>query len=498
MTWSYKHLALLIFLCLALFPRILDLGAFLSPDEPRWLQNTLGFKQGLLEGNFKQLYQQPHPGITTMWLAASTIDSDSWAVRRLPQAIALSVLILGATLIAIRLWGFATGYVVGLLLALNPHFIAHSRVLAMDALLALFLFLSVICLIAWSHERDYKRWIYLAGSAAALAVLSKLSGLVLLVFAVPFVIAHGFWGTSSWKEVVKDGLRFSVAFVVTMIIVFPTLLTNPLFVFQQSRDFFGTEFYTNSIHALGAWWYPQAVALWSTPLHLLGILALPFLFFTGSRRNRWDTLAFIVFGTLFFLAMEYSIKKGDRYLLPFFLILDAVAALSLVHFFSRMRRWSHPLASIMQGIASVLIGGACLWQIYAVATLHPHYLAYRNPFFRSLAVGRTMGWGEGLDLAAEYLNAKPQSDTMLVIAYYEGPFAYRFQGKVTSAERLAQESAQEIGGDYVVLYRTMEGRAPDRWETKVLQQFADQKPEKVIILNGEQYAWIYSVKSLTP
>jgi hypothetical protein len=107
-----------------------------------------------------------------------------------------------------------------------------------------------------------------------------------------------------------------------------------------------------------------------------------------------------------------------------------------------------------------------------------------------------MGWGEGLDVAAAYLNQKPNADKLLVAAYYEGEFAYKFHGQVTSAERLGSESLASVHPDYVVLYRTMQGRAPERWETKVLAQFQAYTPEHVIYLNGEPYAWIYKTSPL--
>lgn len=105
-----------------------------------------------------------------------------------------------------------------------------------------------------------------------------------------------------------------------------------------------------------------------------------------------------------------------------------------------------------------------------------------------------MGWGEGLDLAAEYLNQKPNPEEMLVLSYWEGQLGYKFKGEVTGVERLAKETVGEVGADYVVLYRAMQGRAPERWETKVLAQFADKIPEHIISLNGEEYVWIYDVK----
>jgi len=40
----------------------------------------------------------------------------------------------------------------------------------------------------------------------------------------------------------------------------------------------------------------------------------------------------------------------------------------------------------------------------------------------------------------------------------------------------------------------MYGRSDDSWETDVLQQFTNKKPEKIIELNGIPYIWIYRLK----
>lgn len=192
-----------------------------------------------------------------------------------------------------------------------------------------------------------------------------------------------------------------------------------------------------------------------------------------------------LFCIIFFLEIQYSIKKGDRYMLPVFLAFDVISALVLVSLFKKY---------IKVVIALCVIGIS--WQAYEIVRLHPHELAYRNPLFVSIAKGRTMGWGEGLDVAAAYLNEKPNAEDLLVAAYYESSFAYHFKGKFTSAERLGKESAQEIGADYVVLYRTMEGRAQERWETKVLAEYKNKIPEKIISLNNEEYVWIYKIDKI--
>ncbi len=484
---SWATLGLLLVALAVLLPRVTDLGVFLSPDEPRWYENTVGFREGVLTGNLRKLYQQPHPGITTMWLSWPTIESSSWVVRKLPHAIGVSILVVLGTWLAARLWGMGIGVAVGLLLAINPIAIAHARVLAMDALLAGFLLASVLALLVWRAE-GRMHWLVLSGALGALAVLSKLAGAVIVPFAVLVIVAIGLGRKMPAQQLLRSLAWWIGAAVVTLVVVFPTVLLYPSMVFAELRTFFLTEHYQGAVHALGPRWYAEALLLWTTPLHLFALLGIPFLFRSSSER-RTDVGMLAAFAAVFFVAMQVSVKKGDRYLLPDFLFLDVLAVLLLAALLTAFaQRWSLRRATLA-GIAALVV-----WQVITLAQLHPYALAYRNPFFRKIALHRPMGWGEGLDLAAEYLNAKPKSGNLLVASYYEGPFDYRFVGNVTSAERLAKETPEEVGADYVVLYRTMVGRAPDRWETNVLQKFSDKQPEKVISINGEEYVWIYRTK----
>lgn len=490
-TWT--TLALACVGLVALVPRTLDLGVFLSPDEPRWHANTVSFREGLETGDLKKLYQQPHPGITTMWLSWPTAHDPSWAHRKLPHAVGVTALTVLAAWLAMRRWGVLSGFCAGLLLALNPHFVAHSRILAMDALLSGFLLTSVLALLLWRAERR-RGWLFLSGVLGGLAVLSKLAGVVL----VPFVLLILVWDGARSRDLrsaVKQSGLWLVGSAAIILLLFPTIVAAPTLVWHELRTFFLTDHYRGAVHALGPRWYAEALLLWTTPLQFFTLLGIPFLR-RLPRDRRVDVGILSAFAALFLLAMQVSVKKGDRYLLPDFVFFDVLAVLLLGALLSGIGalRLSRGTRSALWVIVGVALLGAFAWQVGEVARLHPYPLAYRNPWFRPLALHRPMGWGEGLDLAAEYLNAKPNSERLLVASYYEGPFDYRFNGEVTSAERLAQETPERVGADYVVLYRTMVGRAPDRWETKVLAQFRDKTPEKVISLNGEEYAWIYQVK----
>lgn len=518
----------------AVLPRVLDLGAFLSPDEERWRLNTVGFADGLRTGDLRALYQQPHPGITNMWLTWATIDKPTWAERKFPLAVGIAFLIVAATALALRLWGWWMGAAVGFALALHPYFIGHSRILAMDALLSIFLVLALLALLLWLEERQgggsptgkpavtfgipgeasrglpvgrnpapgTRRllgsiWfpgagrIALSGVFGGLAILSKLAGAVI----VPFVVGVLGWlllqKSLSLQAAARALAAWLLGAVAAVVIFFPTVAVHPAVVLRGAREFISQEHFQHPAHALGPRWYPEALLIFTTPLQFLalaGLVGLP----RASARTRRHLAVLAGFAALFFLAMQFSTKKGDRYLLPDYMLFDVIAVLLLAALLGAAARW--PRGVLIRRLVVVLIAAAAAWQIWNVVALHPYALAYRNPFFRSVALHRPMGWGEGLDLAAEYLNAKPGSEQMLVASYYEGPFEYRFHGNVTSVERLARESLEDVNPDYVVLYRTMVGRGPTRWETKVLEQFKGRAPEKVISLNGEEHVWIYRTK----
>ena len=146
---------LVLILLLSLFlPRVLNLSAFQTADEKRWVSNTVGFITNLAHGDLSHLMQQPHPGITTQWLGSATVFSSSWAIRKLPLVLAQSLLVLLIGYSLLRLLDQRTAYISTLLLALNPLLIAHTRIYAMDSLLSLFLLLSILLLFLWSKTNS--------------------------------------------------------------------------------------------------------------------------------------------------------------------------------------------------------------------------------------------------------------------------------------------------------------------------------------------------------
>ena len=86
------------------------------------------------------------------------------------------------------------------------------------------------------------------------------------------------------------------------------------------------------------------------------------------------------------------------------------------------------------GIATLMavLGVAIAIQTIVALQTYPYYLSYFNPLMggsqRAPQV-LMIGWGEGLDRAARYLNDKPDADQLYVMSwYFPGCFSYFFKG----------------------------------------------------------------------
>jgi hypothetical protein len=97
-----------------------------------------------------------------------------------------------------------------------------------------------------------------------------------------------------------------------------------------------------------------------------------------------------------------------------------------------------------------------------------------------------------LELAAEYLNQKPDAEDIRVAAWYQSTFAPFFKGKAIS---YSQEKGKAMAGDYVVFYiNQLQRRFPD---DELFRYFETRyQPEKIIPLKGVNYAVIYPGPSI--
>ncbi len=107
-----------------------------------------------------------------------------------------------------------------------------------------------------------------------------------------------------------------------------------------------------------------------------------------------------------------------------------------------------------------------------------------------------VGWGEGLDEAARYLNQKPQAGQLQVMTLYStGCFSYYFRGHDRSFSYEQDSSGEEWqtfnASDYALVYISQRQRD---LSAPILQRLTGFTPEKTIWLDGIEYVRIYKLR----
>lgn len=488
---------------LALIPRAASLSAFVTADEAKWVNRAVNFLQALLNFNFAYTFQAGHPGVTTMWMGALGLMAEylrrgaqtgladflgSVPTRRLelkllpmvrfPIALLTALCVIGIYLLSKELFGKRAALIGGVILALDPLYLAHSRLIHLDAIVSSFMSISVLSMAAYIRS-GRTRHIIISGVSAGLAILTKATG----AFLVPFIalaihLARRKGIRLGWGDLAKWG----VMCILTIFLLWPALWVD----LKEASGKVVREMLTHAtltqerkwmIPYPGPLFYPLDWLFRVTPPALIGITMAVVLARRAKERNTVSMLSIYIF--LFTAFLTASFKKGGRYLLPIYPIVDVIAGFGL---YELTQRFKGKVGSLT--IISVLIIQAALSLSH-----HPYYLTYFNPLVGGGHLAPNVikvGWGEGLELAAHYLNAKDDAADLKVVSWYNSVFASFFKGKTIG---LIHSPAPALEGDYVVFYvNQVQRNLPD---PELVRSFRDTEPEYVVRLKGIDYAWVY-------
>lgn len=532
---------------LALGARWLGRDADVHVDEEGWIWRSAGFAYGLNHGLLGRTYQHGHPGVLTMELAilgqglseaerfaslASTASQvsaapgyfDSLVRARRAFALATAALVVALALVAWRLFGPAPALVGGLLLAVDPFYLANSQLVHLDAVLSGCLVLAALCAIVRWGSAGGRRWVVAGGVLSGLALLQKPPALYLAVF-VPLLAAN--LGVRRRPSLLTADLTlWGAASLLTFVLLWPSMWVDPVGSMGQVVDFAGGKsqasgegnfFLGETVEDPGPLFYLVAGGLRLSPATTLGLLALVLVAWRGRggvSRRRWRCIvALAAYALGFALLITLLPKKFDRYLLPAFPALDLLAGFGLwlgwralarpaFHWARKAGQAYSPLSQrstpplLERNSRSVFSSNSPLSLLFAflvvvlaiwpVAAIYPHYLTYYNPLLGGGSVAARailVGGGEGLNEAARWLNSRPQAETLLVATHSADALQATFIGKAVELRSRVPESA-----DYVVLYsyQTRIRRSPS-----LLAEYARRQPVHSVRLNGIDYASIY-------
>ena len=544
-------LALVLLLGVILAVRVPGLDRFVTPDEAIWVGRSASFYYALTHLTYEDTYQHSHPGVTATWagtlafrwrypdLSKDTTwrklinwrnvepfleDHDQDPVQILATArlfmVLGTVIALGlAFLCAWKLLGLWPAFLGFLLIAFDPFHIGLTRLLHLDGLLASLLLLASLSFICFLLRGRNILFLFLAIVASGLALLTKTPSLVLVPFFGILFLDEvlRLWrgdkrlGFSSIWRTAWPYLVWGIGCTAIFVALWPAMWVDPLGTLQKMFDVmfsYAVEGHANALFFNGqaidgdpGWmFYPMSYLWRTTPAVLIGLALCLLAFFKRwppmeDKITRRVAIYLALFAVLFAVQMSLGAKKFDRYLIPSFLPLDLLAGVG----WACLGTWIWQRTS-SKAVRTAVLAGLFLVigsQAFLALREYPYYIDYYNPLMGGSAQApkvMMIGWGEGLDQAARYLNEKPGANEFQVMSYYpDGSFSYFFDGKTQALPEVwgGDGSNQFSGIDYVVLYA-------HQWQRQIpnpqlLAYFDQLTPEYVVKIDGLDYAKVYNL-----
>jgi hypothetical protein len=227
------------------------------------------------------------------------------------------------------------------------------------------------------------------------------------------------------------------------------------------------------------------MAIKTTAVSLLGfVLGLTASFDRKLSRHQrlalWLGAAFVV---CFAFQMTLAEKKFARYALPALQFVALVAGVGWTWILGRTTRRRPYLA---------FLGALCLIALQFAVSIprHPYYGTHYNymlggpKFVLEHGIVDGQEKGEGLEIAAAYLNDLPLSKLLVVGAQSFGGFYFYFDGK---AVPLTDDHV-----DYLLFARSQVLRqvyAEEWWST--WEAYRQRAPKLVVAFDGVPYVWVY-------
>ncbi len=506
----WREMGILLFLFLsAWIPRILALNAFVTVDERKWLNRSANFYVALTNLDWASTFQKEHPGVTVQWLGllgllsrfpgypqwAGTAITDDVLEQRLWESGPLTplelltagrwwvTLVIALAIAAMyrplkRLFGPVPAAAAVLFVAWSPYYVALSRQLHPDGLLASLSVLALVLWLVWLYDGRQYRDLLGSGIVFGLALLTKttaafvgITGGLLVLFEL---VQSRHASSRNRLGLVGSALLWIVVAAMTFVLLWPAMWVNPLTVllrisvqmqqYQAEAHSLPTFFLGRVFHDDPGWLFYPFVILWRmSPVTMIGLPLTLWVVWTehaplNDTMSRHAAAGLLLFALLTVAGMGTGAKKIDRYVLPACLSLDMLAALGWVGFvrvlFARPSEDGRRTWVTAAALSTVIL----LHGLFTVRH-YPYYLTYFNPFLGGTDRAPNVimvGWGEGLDQVGAWLTDRiqPGNDTELlsVVSWYDdGPLSYFLPGDVRHTDFIDSDNFW-FDADYAVLY----------------------------------------------
>ncbi|MBE9507048.1 MAG: glycosyltransferase family 39 protein, partial [Chloroflexi bacterium] len=375
------------------FPVVLFIIAFLPRaiqpvSRPLvWYLRSAHFIEAVLAGDWANTVYSEHPGVALMWPAgvglkiywalagitpaAHTVPPDFEAIHFFgpvpvaeiaaaltPLALLIALSIVGVYFLLRRLFDEATAAVAAVLLALSPYYLAQSKILHLDALLATLMLLSALTSLLYRREH-HTRHLLLSGALGGLALLAKTPALFLLPFTALVLLVDALRAPQSatctepgqsirnLQSAICNLLLWLLIAALVYVALWPVMWVDPgeglaavkwgLTRHATTAHDTPTFFLGQMLHQdPGPLFYGVTLLFRTSEVELTFLIAAAILGAAHLLRQRrlsqagLDYLLLLAYAAFFLVGMCLGAKKMGRYVLPTLLALDVLAGAGLV------------------------------------------------------------------------------------------------------------------------------------------------------------------------
>jgi hypothetical protein len=505
----------LIFFVTSVLVKLPYLGTFLTIDERRWINGAGQFLLALRSGDLAQTYWHFFPGITITWGEAIILWLQSlWATNyTLEEFVRFQTENLNLSVGAMRLSGVlltsvALPFVYALakpllgkwpailgvgLIAVDPFWVAHSRIVNGDALAAILMLASLLSFALLLIKPDQKLAI-IAGVFVGLSFLTKLPSQILAPF-ISLLALIGYVNDRNWRFWLKALILCGLTSILVFVALWPSMWVAPIkTLMMMFEDIFNVgdiggkdkvEFFVGTVRAeQSRFFYPLALLFRLTPVNLIGsILALVPLFRSNNGKLKRSTVLLWLFILSVIVLANMSPKKADRYAMSVIVTVDLLAGIGWIWLIQKVTVMRQTKAKFI--IPTLLVTG----QFIFVLLSYPYILTYYNPLLGGFAKATEsvpVGRGEGLEQAAAWINSQPGGQLATTSPYYENVTNYYLAGKSLDWPK---DGKKQVLADYVVFYITQTQRQLPY--PGMVNYFQKQTPAHVVRHGQTPYVWVY-------
>jgi 4-amino-4-deoxy-L-arabinose transferase-like glycosyltransferase len=365
------------------------------------------------------IWNYEHPPVMKYIAGAGAQLADGYGPARALSALVGAASCALLVLIGRRLYSLRAGVLAGVIGALTPHLIAHSKVVGHEAPSVLWWLLGIwLAVTAHDDDDDGKRTparFAGLGVVLGLAIASRFANVLLAGALGGILLALAPRGARR-RTIVLGFAILPVVAAATVFLVWPRLWTDPILHLQDawarlSRPH-SVEPYLGQLTNTPPPTYFLVYLAATAPVGLLAGAGAWVARAIAGRRDPVERRAALVLGIAFLAPLVIALspvrQDGVRYVLPCVALLAVFAAAGFDWLAGRL---AARVPRARRVAAPAIAGAVALYLAITAVRIHPYYLDYYGEHVggpANVAARRwfeTAWWGEGVDRAVDYVNA---------------------------------------------------------------------------------------------